>query len=120
MRKLVLILIRLNDGAIIFKDDYTKKLETDQIFVEGGARLQIEYGETYNRSEILTKMIIEVGQEKVYKEFIGEEITPLKDLKVFICNELNLKPEEYAINKTNYLNDPIKVFKNENNLINPI
>jgi len=102
------------NGSLIYKDEWNKNLSSDSEFVEGGVRLQIEYGECYNKNEILVKMLVEIGCEKVYKEFIGEESTTLNQLKIFICNELNIKPEEYTVNKTSYLKDPIKVYKNEN------
>ena len=59
-------------------------------------------------------MLVEISCEKVYKEFIGEDSTTLSQLKTFICKELNIKQEEYTVNKTSYLKDPIKVYKNEN------
>lgn len=102
------------NGSLIYKDEWNKKLSSDPEFLEGGVRLQIELGECYNKNEILVKLLVETGCEKVYKEFIGEELTTLSQLKVFICNELNIKPEEYYVNKTSYLKDPIKVYKNEN------
>jgi hypothetical protein len=102
------------NGLVIPKEDFPKKLSSDEDFLEGGVRLQVELGEIYGKNEILVKMIVEVGTEKVFKEFIGVDSTTLSQLKAFICKELHIKPEEYTISKTSYLKDPIKVFKNEN------
>ena len=109
------------DGLIIYKDTFNKKLSTDENFVEGGVRLCVEYGETYLKSEQLVKIIIEIDNEKVYKEFIGDgNKVILSDIKTLICKELNIKPEYYSINKTSYLKDPIKAYKNENNSLHKL
>lgn len=105
---------RLINGIVIYKDDLNRKLNIDSEFLDGGVRLQIECGESYHKNEILVKLLVEHKQEKIYKEFIGEDTTTLIELKRLICKELNINPEEYTVNKTSFLQDPIKVIKNEN------
>jgi hypothetical protein len=110
------------DGKIIFKNQMTKQLHNDEMFIEGGVRLRVEFGEPYEISEILLKIILENKDSRDsssnIREFIGDpEKTTISELKKFICEQFNLKLEEHMFYKTSALGDPIKAIKNENQTI---
>jgi hypothetical protein len=102
------------DGNIIYKNLFSKKLDSDENFIDGGVRLKVEFGETYELHEICLNILMEMNSKKESKEFIGDpEKILICDLKKFICEQFNLKTEEHMVYKTSALGDPIKAIKNE-------
>jgi len=103
------------DGKLIFKNIYSKKINSDETFLDGGVRLKFEFGEPYETNEILLKIYMIIDNEKVVKDFIGDpEKILLSDLKKFICDEFDFKFEDYMFCSTNAFCDPVKALKVEN------
>lgn len=88
------------------------------MFLEGGVRHTVEYGEPYEHNEILLKICMEINKEKLSEEFIGDpsKITLLQ-LKQFLCQNFNLKEDEHLISRTNNWREPTKPIKNERILL---
>jgi hypothetical protein len=107
------------DGKIIYKNFYSKKIYTDDMFPEGSVRLVIEFGDPYLIHETLLKIIVELNPtDKIEKDFIGDfNKTTVADLKKLICENDKLKLDEYQFQKTNAFKDPVKAVKNEAQLL---
>ncbi len=91
------------------------KLYTEESFIDGGVRLMIEYGEPYESTDFLLKILYDIDiNHKELKDFIGDpcKIT-VSDLKKFFCENFGLKAENYIFYKTNWMRDPVKAMKNE-------
>jgi hypothetical protein len=96
-----------------------KKLYTEESFIDGGVRLMIEYGEPYESTDFLLKILYDIDVNyKELKDFIGDpnKIT-VSDLKKFFCENFILKAENYMFYKTNWIRDPVKAMKNETLLL---
>ena len=55
------------------------------MFLDGGVRLKVEFGEPYEYSEILIKILIEKGGEIITKEFIDVPEIQISELKKHTC-----------------------------------
>lgn len=104
-------------NKIVFKEAYSTLISTDPVFVEGGVRLTVEFGETYGDHEMLIKILIENAlnlSDPHNQEIIVLPTTKLDDIKAIICKKFELRPEKFKFFKTDWLSEPTKEFKNEN------
>ncbi len=106
------------DNKLIYKDKFNDKLSTDEVFIEGSVRLQIEMGEMYFTNQILLRVIIEINKKKDNQEFIGDPSkVKISDIKSEFCKNLGVKPEDFRFYRVNEFKDPVKQIKNENLLL---
>jgi hypothetical protein len=84
------------------------------MFLDGGVRLRVEFGEPYGWTEILLRIKFEKEKEKYLRDFIGnpEKIT-IGELKKFFCEEYEFKADDCLIYRTNAFGDAVKAIKNE-------
>ncbi|EAR90666.1 ubiquitin carboxy-terminal hydrolase (macronuclear) [Tetrahymena thermophila SB210] len=110
----------LENKQIYFKDEYSKSLE-ELGFQEGGTRLLLERGEIPVSGNIPIK-IKNSSKHKVAEtqnmiEVLIQDDQSLHQLKCQACTTLKLDPEQHKLYKTDWMEEPIQLITNENQLI---